>query len=301
MSLIPVDKWLSLVQKNADRVHKYTNAHDGSDGECDCIGLIIGAINMSGTYEYNGTHGSNYFTRCSTTGLKQITSANQLHVGQAIMKARKPGDEYYDLPDKYKSGGKYYNKDLNDYYHIGVVMSVNPLKIIHCTRMNSADNGGIYVDTKLGKWSYAAYINAVDYGAIDINDDVAPIPTPDIPDEDEGKKGQGMTAIVVGGRLNLRKNPTKNSQSLASIPNGSVLQVLNMDGTDWWQVMYNNIVGWVMQQYLELEDTDPDGQYADDGSDDTVPPDDGTSSDELVLKYINEIEKNLALLKSLLV
>ena len=43
---------LDAFLKNADQIAaespSYKLGHDGSDGECDCIGLIIGAIRRSG-------------------------------------------------------------------------------------------------------------------------------------------------------------------------------------------------------------------------------------------------------------
>ena len=66
-----------------------------------------------------------------------------------MFKKRAPGDAYYDLPPRYQNGGADYNGDLNDYYHIGTVYSVNPLKIIHMTDPSAK------VDDKIGKWSCA--------------------------------------------------------------------------------------------------------------------------------------------------
>ena len=40
----------------------YHAGGDGSDGTCDCIGLIIGAIRRAGG-RWTGTHGSNYAAR----------------------------------------------------------------------------------------------------------------------------------------------------------------------------------------------------------------------------------------------
>ena len=50
------------VNKNAARVTEYSNGGDGSNGKCDCIGLIIGAWRLSGN-KWPWIHGSNYTAR----------------------------------------------------------------------------------------------------------------------------------------------------------------------------------------------------------------------------------------------
>lgn len=42
--MIPVKQFLACVQENAARIHAYELGQDGSNGKCDCIGLIIGAL-----------------------------------------------------------------------------------------------------------------------------------------------------------------------------------------------------------------------------------------------------------------
>ncbi len=44
------------------------------------------------------------------------------------------GARHYSLPSRYQSGGTHFNRDLLDYYHVGVVAAVQPLKIIHAKR-----------------------------------------------------------------------------------------------------------------------------------------------------------------------
>ena len=60
--MIPVERFLQCVQENADRIHGYELGHDGSDGKSDCIGLIIGALELAG-FRWPGTHGSNWAAR----------------------------------------------------------------------------------------------------------------------------------------------------------------------------------------------------------------------------------------------
>ena len=104
-------QFVEWVEKNAARVHEYKLGCDGSNGKCDCIGLIIGAWRMAGN-QWPWTHGSNYTARYLITGLGK----NQpLRLGDLVFKGKQPGDSGYALPVKYKDSG-----DLTDYYHVGV-------------------------------------------------------------------------------------------------------------------------------------------------------------------------------------
>ena len=108
----------------------YRQPGDGSDGTCDCIGLLIGAIRRMGL-KWTGIHGSNWAARKELVKLEKTNNPNDLCLGDAVLKAYAPGEKGYGLPDRYKKGGKYYNGDLNDYYHAGTVTQVNPLRITH--------------------------------------------------------------------------------------------------------------------------------------------------------------------------
>ena len=106
----------------------------------DCIGLIMGAIRAAGG-SWPGLHGSNYAARNETASLSDISSVSALKPGELVYKVRSPGGSGYALPDRYKSGS-----DLRDYYHVGVVLSVSPLRIRHMS------TPGMLIDTKLGNW-----------------------------------------------------------------------------------------------------------------------------------------------------
>ena len=104
-------QFVEWVEKNAARVTGYKLGHDGSDGLCDCIGLIIGAWRMAGN-KWPWTHGSNYTARYLT---KNLGKDQPLNLGDLVFKGKQPGDSGYHLPDQYKKG-----TDLTDYYHVGV-------------------------------------------------------------------------------------------------------------------------------------------------------------------------------------
>ena len=149
--MISKDKFLKNVQEIAASKPSYELGHDGSDGTCDCIGLIIGAIRRAGG-SWTGIHGSNYAARHEMRQLLPVTDAGELCLGDVVYKARTPGQAGYALPERYKN-----DPDQRDYYHVGVVTAVEPLEITHCT------GPGIVRDTKLGKWTYRGRLEKVDY------------------------------------------------------------------------------------------------------------------------------------------
>ena len=76
--------------------------------------------------KWPGIHGSNWAARNAMAWLKPVSCADDLAVGDVVYKAKAPGQAGYRLPDRYAAG-----PDLNDYYHVGVVRSISPLRIIH--------------------------------------------------------------------------------------------------------------------------------------------------------------------------
>ena len=238
--MVHMEAWLNKVDEIAAEGPSYKLGHDGSDGTCDCIGLIIGAIRRAGG-EWNGTQGSNWAARNAMETLQAVADAGDLHVGQAVFKAAEPGQSGYNLPDRYKDGA-----DTRDYYHVGVVRSVSPLEIVHCT------GPGIVHDNKLGKWNYAGWLRMVSRG------------------NDEGEATGMQTAVVIaesGSTVNLRKTPHGALED--RVPVGSTAQVLDtMDG--WARITANGKTGWMDLKYLRMQDS---------GEPDTSGGADGTSSD----------------------
>ena len=142
--------FLTAVQAFADTDPRYKLGHAGDDDYCDCIGLIIGACERNGI-EWTGIHGTNWWARHYTRNLEQFSSARELRQGDLVFKARSPGHRRYDLPSRYNK-----HPDRLDYYHVGVVQSVRPLRIIHCT------TPGIRIDSRRGSWSHHGQLTLLD-------------------------------------------------------------------------------------------------------------------------------------------
>ena len=205
------------VEKNAARVTEYASGGDGSNGKCDCIGLIIGAWRLSGN-KWPWVHGSNYTARYLTDDLGYD---RPLRLGDLVYKARKPGEANYDLPDRYRDSG-----DLLDYYHVGAVTQEEPLQITHCTGVP----GGIKRDSKRGAWHYSGQFSKVEYGG--------------------GGQVIGK-AFVTGGKLNLRNSYSRAAKVIAQIPDGSEVDVLEIVNEEWDKVTWNGLTGYCMSKYLK--------------------------------------------------
>lgn len=194
----------------------------------DCSGAFVRAYRMSDLYIY---HGSNRIERRYCNGCFDTNGSTAgLQAGMAVFKYREPGDAYYDLGSQYKPGGEYYNGDVRDYYHIGLVASTNPLRIIHATPPAAK------VDTKIGTWRRAGFLDAVTgYKKGDTNMTLydAKVNTPD------------------EGTLNFRNKPQKGGTRIGEIPYGTVVQVLEKTNNEWSKVFYSGKEGYVMSEYLE--------------------------------------------------
>lgn len=151
--MISLNTFLACIQENIARIREYRSGGDGSGGGCDCIGLIIGAVRLAGG-KWTGTHGSNWAARNAMRTLEPLYSPADLFLGEVVYKVKHPGDEGYSLPERYDK-----NLDDKDYYHVGVVTSLSPLCITHCTNVP----GGIKRDSALGMWRFGGCLEGVEY------------------------------------------------------------------------------------------------------------------------------------------
>ena len=236
------DAFLSAVDAIQAEAPTYRSGGKAADGTCDCIGLIIGALNRCGV-KWPGIHGSNWAARNAMAWLLPVSDASDLTVGDIVYKARRPGETGYSLPERYAA-----DPDRSDYYHVGVVRSVDPLRIVHCT-----SPGGVVVDTKVGKWAYRGGLSLI--GEAD----------------DEGKVVTGMETATVtaesGSTVNLRREP--HGALVDRVPVGSVVQVMQVTGepsAQWAQVAYRGKAGWMDVAFLRMEaGTESTDSAADDG------------------------------------
>lgn len=242
----------------------YRTGGSGTDGTCDCIGLIIGAVRRAGG-SWKGIHGSNYAARFQMANLKKL-KMSELFIGEVVYKAKSPEDSAYSLPDRYKPGGASSNGDVLDHYHVGVVTRVSPLEITHCS--TTVNGNSIHRDTSLGKWKYGGRLKGINYEKTDSAEK-----------EQEQMEEVIMQelrcgATVTGGRLSLRQAPTTTALRLAWIPNGARVEVtgqIEVTGQtdDWCAVSYDGIAGYAMRRFLILDT----GNEKQEGSEKSEAPD----------------------------
>lgn len=205
--------------------------------KCDCIGMDKYSFRKNGVKF--STTGTNYSFRYQIDNARKISSASDLNVGDVVFKANAPDSPNWDLPAKYQKGGSQYNGDLNDYYHIGTVKSVSPLKIMHMTSPTSK------VDTSLGHWEYAG-----NWKKEYISDVPEPEPIPD-PDPEPGPEPEPEPEIQLacvasknGKPVNTRKGPdeTYSLSKAGKIECGSLVEILektiNKQGEEWCKIRW---------------------------------------------------------------
>jgi len=228
-----VKKFLEKVQVIKSLNPAYRQPGDGSDGTCDCIGLVIGAIRRMGL-KWTGIHGTNWAARKEFVELKQITDESQLHVGDVVLKAYDRGNSKWKLPGRYQQGGKYFNGDTKDYYHAGVVTSVHPLNITHMSSKMT-------VDKKLGQWRFGGRLKILDRAA---DEGVQPTPSP-APKPIPSTGSEAVVYAENGLPVKLRQYPSRSCRTWDSIPVGTILEVV-APGEEWCQVNCGRRQGWYM-------------------------------------------------------
>lgn len=236
--MITLTGFLDCLEENVARITHYEKGGDGSDGGCDCIGLIIGALRLAG-FKWPGTHGSNWAARNAMDGLEHIADPGKLFLGEIVFKAHEPGEKGYDLPGAYKN-----SPDQRDYYHVGVVTGTAPLVITHCTSVP----GGIQRDNKLGAWKWGGKLKYVDY-----EKGVEPMEEP---------LYRATVTAESGKTVRMRTGPSTNAWVVQEVPLGAEVEVLDvLNG--WSKIRLDNgKTGYMMGKFLreigETQEITPD-------------------------------------------
>ena len=220
---------MSGSEANMQRIREYRNGGDGSDGTCDCIGLVIGAVKLAGE-KWNGNHGSNWTARNKMRTLSAINGVGSLKEGELVYKAREPGENGWNLPEMYAA-----HPDHRDYYHVGIVRCVQPLVIEHCTTVQ----GGIKNDNAIGQWKYHGELDIVNYedsskGA----------------EEDMSTKYIALVTAKSGSTVNMRVGPNKTAGLVVQIPVGKEVNILEEVDATWAKIQYQGMTGYMMREFL---------------------------------------------------
>lgn len=229
--MITLQAFLTGIQENVARINHYELGHNGSDSGCDCIGLIIGALALCG-FKWFGVHGSNWAARNAMSTFGSINSASECFLGEVVYKAKEPGESGYSLPSSYRN-----SPDQRDYYHVGVVTSVNPFCITHCTGVD----GGIKRDNALGKWRWGGKLKYVDYNEA----------------EEKPMVYKATVYAENGYPVKMRKLPSAQSSVILQVPLGATVEVTREVDAVWAAIDYNGIQGYMMRKFLRKNDSKP--------------------------------------------
>ena len=243
---VTIEQFLKKVAVIKATNPKYRQPGDGSDGTCDCIGLVIGALRRCGL-KWTGIHGTNWTARKEAINFRHVTDESQLELGDVVLKGYAPGASGYNLPGRYKKGGQYYNGDLTDYYHAGVVTSVNPLNITHMSSKMT-------VDKKLGEWNDALRMRPlVNAGAYAASPTPAPAPEPAPTPAPTPASGKQARVTAPSGRyVKMRQQPSQKCGLYDEIPVGAIVTI-EQPGEIWAKISYGKRKNWyMMAKFLEV-------------------------------------------------
>ena len=178
----------------------------------DCSGAFVRAYRLQGQSLY---HGSN---RMARTACAWLRPAGQVFPrrGMVAFKARDS-----QPPQAYRPGGDYYDPELpQDFYHVGLVVSAAPLRLIHATPPC------VRADDSLRGWTHLGWLK-------------------EFPQEEGSMEERTVTASTVI----FRAEPSTKAQLLDRIPQGTVLETEQVDAA-WVRTLWQGKTGYVMAQYL---------------------------------------------------
>lgn len=250
----------------------YVSPGSNDQNGIDCSGLFVKIYRDQGA---KIAHGSNTIYRKYCTSDKgPIIQQSQLVPGMAIFKHKDQDTEKY--PD-----------GLGDFSHIGLVISGNPLRIIHA----SSAAGCVTTDTKLGKWSYYGKLKDVDYSSGDgsIN--------PDDPDEEPYAPVCYATVYSDNRKsVKLRQKPSTSCKMYDDIAFGSIVEVTERDiqanGETWCKVNYKSRIGWyMMSKFLLIDENSVPNVGGEDNQEGPPPTGVSITIDGLTMDEAREIQK----------
>ena len=234
--MISVSAFVRKVEEIAARDLKYRIGGVGKDGTCDCIGLIMGAMVELGHEKYD-LHSTNYFARYQVDIMRRV--GGPVWAGEIVFRSRTSTDK---LNARYQAGGRYYTGTLIDYYHVGVILSVDPLVIVECTEYDG--HSGILQTTSIDRWEWVAQLQDVDYGGFEETNEDGGI------ERMKAMQAQYQALVTTNkSPLNVREW-AKTGTVLGDVPKGRMVDVLIDDGDGWPLIRYNELVGYASGDYL---------------------------------------------------
>ncbi len=191
-------------------------------GCVDCSGAFVYSFRKHGASIY---HGSN---RIARTEVVELLPMNRAQEGMAAFKLREPGNARYSLPSAYKTGGKHFNGDLNDYYHIGLVGRDGQI-------LNAQSSRTGFVKSKASTWHCCGYLKQVNYGQEGL-----PM---------EEALYQTTVTAPSGSTVNLRRASNKSADVIEKVSIGTTVDVLE-EGSEWCKIRTTTNTGFMMARFL---------------------------------------------------
>lgn len=193
-----------------------TNNQEG----IDCSGMFVRAYKLQGASIY---HGSNTIYRQYLTSDKgRVTTPSQLQIGMAVFKRK----EWTEKDTK----NKFYGDEIGNMSHIGLVVSVNPVRIIHA----STNGMRVREDAWSSAWNYYGRLKDVNY-------------------ESSGEEVRPLNMYVLspnGGGVNLRSAPNRTTGKIVTVvASGSEVAVIKYDDS-WSEIEYNGKHGYMSSEFL---------------------------------------------------
>lgn len=227
MPKIAVSAILGDFQRMLDEHWKYT-AGAAEAGNVDCSGAFVWSYRQHGQHIY---HGSNRIARTEIVELVPISAAKP---GMAVFKCRNPGDSRYALPSGYKQGGKYYNGDLRDFYHVGLMGEDGKV-------LNAQSSATGFVASPVKSWTCAGYLKKVDYKEEKQVED----------SYTAGVSYVGRVYATSGSTVNLRAEPSKSAKVLEKVKIGTSVNVIGNSG-GWLHIETEANQGYMMAEFVDV-------------------------------------------------
>lgn len=190
----------------------YASPGSNDENGIDCSGAFVRAYRRQGKSLY---HGSN---RMARTACAWLRPAGQVLPGRGMV-AFKARDS--QPPKSYRPGGAYYDPELpQDFYHVGLVVSAAPLRVIHATPPCVRE------DSSLRGWTHLGWLK-------------------DFAEEERNVEQRTVQASTV----NFRAEPSTRAALLDRIPQGTALEVEAVDEA-WVRTVWQGRTGYVMAEFL---------------------------------------------------
>lgn len=160
-----------------------------------------------------------------------------------------PGCVLFIVEYNGKEPPQYQEDGLGNASHIGFYTGIEH-EVVH----SSASKGGVVPSTLKSGWTHVGWLKAVDY----IHEAAPDFETP-----------QAEVVAESGDTVRMREEPSLHAKVLKKVPVGSIVKVLNQE-PDWWQIWWDEKVGWMMSKFLRMANAPQETPEADQSGYDTV-------------------------------